>query len=145
MNVEKNSLKNSLSHQFRAVSHNRAPALHVTVFPVQGEFLQFHGITRHTSCPHCRTWVCPLGNQEDAQPHHHGSWISEPHSTARARRMPFGLYVKGGDVSSPTHPAHLDYSSFPNWRQKPEQSRCTIGAQQCTGYTHAVRNMRHRC
>ena len=44
------------------------------------------------------------GNQEDAQPHHHGSWASEPHSIARARHMPFGLNVKGGEVSSPTHP-----------------------------------------
>ena len=49
------------------------------------------------------------GNQEDAQSHHHGS--SEPTRIARARRMPFGLNVKGGEVSSPTHPAHLDYSS----------------------------------
>ena len=48
-------------------------------------------------------------NQEDAQPYHYGSWASEPHSIARARRMPFGLNVKGGEVSSPTHPAHLDY------------------------------------
>ena len=29
-----------------------------------------YGVTRHTSCAHCRMWACPY--QEDAQPHHHG-------------------------------------------------------------------------
>ena len=35
-------------------------------------------------------------------------WILglESVSTARARRTPFGLNVKGGDVSSPTHPTY---------------------------------------
>ena len=65
------------------------------------------GVTRHTPCAHCRTWVYPY--QGDAcPPHRHGSCVSESPSTARARRTPFGCKFKSGEVSSPTHPAHPD-------------------------------------
>ena len=63
---------------------------------------------------------------------------------ATQHRTPFGLDVKGGEISSPTHPAQPDYHSFQKWRQNPAQSRRTIGAQRCTSYIHAVRNTRYR-
>ena len=62
-------------------------------------------------------------------PHHHGSCVSESPSTAHARRTPFGCKSKGGEVSSPTHPAHPNCPSFQIGLQKPAQSRRTIGAQ----------------
>ena len=66
-------------------------------------------------------------NQEDAQPHHHGSWASEPHSIATHDACPLDLTLRVVRFPPPHTP--LDYSSFRNWRQKPAQSRRTIGAQ----------------
>ena len=40
---------------------------------------------------------------------------------------------------------HIQTTLVSRIGQKPEQSRRTIGAQWCTGYTHAVRNTRNRC
>ena len=69
-----------------------------------------------------------------APPHHHGSWVSELPSTARARPLDLTLRVVRFPAPGTPH------------TQKPEQSRRTIGAQRCssTGYTHAVRYTRHR-
>ena len=48
-----------------------APDLHATVFPAQGELMQFYGVTRNTSCAHCRTWAHPSYQLERCAPPHH--------------------------------------------------------------------------
>ena len=91
-------------------------------------------VTRHTPCAHCRTWVYPY--QGDAC-HHTTMDPASLSPPAPPGARPLDLMFKGGEVSSPTHPA---YPSFQNWHQKAEQSRRTIGTEWCTSHIHAVRS-----
>ena len=103
--------------------NNRATDLHATLFPVQGEFLQFQG---SSGMHHARTAARGSTLIREMRAHHTimnpGLWVTQHR---RARRTPFGLNVKGGEVSSPTNPAHSYYFSFQNWRQKPARYRNT--------------------
>ena len=138
-------LSNNSSSFFRVVSHSgpQGPDLHTCDCISGPRRIPAVGVTRYTPCAHCRTWVYHIRGMLATTP----PWIlgSESPNTARARRSPFGCKFKGREVSSPTHPAHPDCPSFQIGRQKPAQSRRTIGAQWCTSHIRAARKRRHRC
>ena len=110
------------------------------VFPIQSEFLLFHGATRHTSFAHCRTRVHPYHGDARHLTTMNPGPLSHPAPHAHDER-PLDLALRvvrfPAPLTSHTQTTLASRIYTRNWR--------IIGAQRRTGYTHAMPITRHRC
>ena len=118
MHVVKGQLKLSWWHWYA----------HLTIFLVELNttsivFLQLHGVTRHTPCTHCRTWVYP--NQGNAR-YHTDPAVWELSNTARLRHVPLWICLRLVRFPAPCNPHIQSPQLTPETRAIQVHDRSTV-------------------